>query len=63
MTKKASNLRVGDWIKNGNLSPFRVVSVDETRDGEIIVHHDFGNGGEPATSFYRKNEMVVLAHI
>jgi len=57
---EARKLKPGDWIRNGRLAPLHVVSVEWTRDAEIKVRHDFGNGGEPATSFYRHDETVVL---
>jgi hypothetical protein len=56
--KKASQLKVGDWIVSGK-NNLRVVSVTDTRDGDLKVSHDFGSGGEPATSFYKKDEIVL----
>lgn len=58
---EASKLRPGQWIYNGKrAAPFRVVSVDDTEDGDVVVRHDFGNGGEPAMSRYRQDETVAL---
>ena len=58
----ASALKVGDWIvyANSRMNE-RVVGVQLTRDGQIKVHHDYGNGGEPATSFYDADEQLCVA--
>lgn len=58
---EARTLKVGDWIRRGRLSPMRVVSVEHDHNGRILVRHDFGDGGEPATSFYWPDETVALS--
>lgn len=58
---EARELREGDWIRNGRLSPFRVVEVHDRADGQILVRHDFGSGGETATSIHRPNETIALS--
>ena len=57
----ANQLKPGDWIVYAN-SRYneRVIDTCTTRDGEIKVHVDYGNGGEPATSFYEPHEMVLV---
>lgn len=56
----AEKLKAGDWIVC-NTHNQHVVSVEFTRDGDIKVDHDYGNGGEPATSFYKRSERVIIA--
>ncbi len=58
----ATALKIGDWIvyANSRMNE-RVVDVQRTRDGQIRVHHDYGNGGEPATSFYEADDHVCVA--
>lgn len=59
-SKLARDLKPGDWIIYINeLLDERVVEVNETSDGLIKVSHDFGNGGEPATSFYDPNAIIL----
>jgi hypothetical protein len=59
---KAKSLKIGDWIMFANpRMNERVVDVQQTRDGQIKVHHDYGNGGEPATSFYEADDRVCVA--
>lgn len=58
---QAKNLKPGDWIAYSNARMNeRVVKVQQTRDGQIKVNHDYGNGGEPATSFYDPNELITV---
>ena len=58
----AKALQIGDWIAYANPRMIeRVVDVQQTRDGQIKVHHDYGNGGEPATSFYEADDRVCVA--
>jgi hypothetical protein len=58
-TIAAGQLAVGQWIiyTNSRMNA-RVVEVTTTRDGRVMVKHDFGNGGEPATSIYNPSDMV-----
>jgi hypothetical protein len=58
----ASQLKEGDWLvyDNARMNQ-RVVEVSATRDGQIKVHADYGNGGEPATSFFEPDETVLVA--
>jgi hypothetical protein len=58
---RADKLRPGDWIvfDNPRMNQ-RVVEVTSTREDEILVRHDYGNGGEPATSFYEVDEPLSV---
>lgn len=58
---QAKELKVGMWIayRNSSLNE-RVVEVSTTRDGQIHVRHDFGHGGEPASSFYDETEQLLV---
>jgi ElaB/YqjD/DUF883 family membrane-anchored ribosome-binding protein len=55
---KYSDLKKGMWIIDRQNARFnrRVVSVGGARDGGIRLETDFGNGGEPAVSFYGKDD-------
>ena len=55
----AEKLKIGDWIVR-HLHNEHVVGVEFTRDGGIKVSHDYGNGGEPATSIFNRGERVVV---
>lgn len=58
---EASSLASGMWIVYDNPRyRERVVDVQETRDGQIRVSHDFGNGGEPAASFYEPSDRLTV---
>lgn len=61
LTVEARHLLPGDWILHMN-ERFneRVVDVERTRDGDIKVYTDYGNGGEPATSFWYSTEPVPV---
>lgn len=58
---QAQHLRPGDWILHSN-ERFneRVVEIEFTRDGDVKVYTDYGNGGEPATSFWEKNDTMAV---
>ena len=57
----AKKLKVGDWILYSNPRyNERVVDVRTTSDGLMKVNHDYGNGGEPATSFYEPEDKVCI---
>lgn len=60
---KAGDLRPGMWIcRNNPRMNVRVVEVGHASiDGHVAVKHDFGNGGEPATSCFLCDE-VLIAH-
>lgn len=58
---QAADLKVGHWIVYANPRyNERVVGVSSTRDGQIKVLHDYGNGGEPATSFYERDDLICI---
>lgn len=57
----ASDLKTDMWIVYSNPRyRERVVDVQQTRDGQIRVRHDYGNGGEPATSFYEPSDRLTV---
>lgn len=58
-TISAKALKPGHWIvyHNERLNQ-RVVDVDTTADGFVKAHLDYGNGGEPATSFFEPEEKI-----
>ena len=59
---RVSDLKEGQWIvyDNPRLNA-RIVDLDRTRDGLICIRTDFGNGGEPAASFFKVSEKVFAA--
>lgn len=60
-TIKASQLQVGNHIVYANTAyRERVIETSTTRDGQIKVHWDYGNGGEPATSFYDPDDLLKV---
>lgn len=60
-TVTAAQLRKGMWLAYTN-SRYnqRVVDTSTTNEGRIKVYADYGNGGEPATLFYDKDERVLV---
>ena len=57
----AKDLKVGMWLTyNPPGHDQRIVDIDQTRDGQIKLHTDYGNGGEPATQFYEKTDRVRI---
>ena len=62
ITVKAENLREGDWIvyASNPRQNTRVVEVQAGRDGEVKVYHDFGNGGEPAVSYFDNDDKLTI---
>lgn len=57
----ASQAVAGQWLVYANESMNqRIVDVSATRDGQIRVHADYGNGGEPATLFFNADETVTV---
>jgi hypothetical protein len=58
---KASQAKEGMWIIHNNPRfNERIVSVSKTRDGQVKIHSDYGNGGEPATLFFEKDDPIVV---
>lgn len=56
---EASKLSRGMWIAASNPRfNQRVVDTGVTRDGQIRVHADYGNGGEPATLFFATTDRL-----
>lgn len=61
ITIEARNATAGQWICRGFPSyNERIVEVETTRDGLIRIESDYGNGGEPATSFYEADESLRI---
>jgi hypothetical protein len=61
MRVKATDLREGMWILHFNdRYDERIVEVQGTRDGEIKINVDYGNGGEPATMFAEPDDIFVV---
>ena len=62
---RADQLEAGDWIiYNNTRMNERVVEVQDTRSGlEVKVYTDYGNGGEPAVSFWPIDSLLkVMFH-
>ena len=58
----AGRVKVGQWIvgKPGGFD-VRVVGISHgPLDYQVKVEHDYGNGGEPATSFYWNVDPVTV---
>lgn len=57
----AQDLKEGMWL---TYKPpghdQRIVGVSSTRDGQIKLHIDYGNGGEPATQFIEKTDRLCV---
>jgi hypothetical protein len=62
-TVPARNLQPGWWMVFDNPRfNSRITEVSSTRDGDMRIHHDFGNAeSEPATSFFEPDEMVLVS--
>ena len=58
----ADKVAAGQWLvyDNARMNQ-RIVDVSATRDGQIRVEADYGNGGEPATLFFEANERVRIS--
>lgn len=59
---QARNIKEGQWIVTaaGQFNQ-RVVEVTHgPMDHQVKVHHDFGNGGEPATSLYWHSDPLLV---
>lgn len=61
LTVHVQHLLPGDWIIHSN-ERFneRVVEIEFTRYADVKVYTDYGNGGEPATSFWERDELVHI---
>lgn len=58
---EAGKLKPGMWLAYSNpRQNQRVVDTAYTRDGQIKVYADYGNGGEPATLFFEEHESVLV---
>lgn len=59
MSILASQAVAGQWLVYDNeRMNQRIVDVSAARDGQIRIHADYGNGGEPATVFFDADETV-----
>ena len=58
----AADAQAGQWLvyDNARMNQ-RIVDVSGTRDGQIRIHADYGNGGEPATLFYDNDDNILVA--
>lgn len=62
---RADQVKEGQWIIDSQNARFdrRIVDVGTARadnDYKIRIRHDYGNGGEPATSFYRPLDVLLV---
>lgn len=62
---RADQLREGQWLVDPQNPRFdrHVTDVGRgplTDSYEIRIRHDYGNGGEPATSFYRPADTLLV---
>ena len=55
----AKNIQPGYWIL-GLLHDMLVGTVEYTRDGQVLVRCDFGDGSETATNFYEMDEPISV---
>lgn len=61
-TIEAVNARPGQWLvyANSRMNQ-RIVEVSATRDGQVRIHADYGNGGEPATLFFDTDDKILVS--
>lgn len=61
-TVPAAEAQAGQWLvyANSRMNQ-RIVDVSGTRDGQIRIHADYGNGGEPATLFFDSDDNLLVA--
>lgn len=59
MRTSVTDLNEGDWIQWGT-QKMRVVDVTRSRFDQIKLGLDYGNGGEPSTSFFDTDEFVLV---
>ena len=58
---KAKQAKEGMWLAFSNPRfNQRIVEIGGTRDGQIKMHTDYGNGGEPGTSFFDPDETILI---
>jgi hypothetical protein len=61
-TITAGQAKVGQWLIHANRRMNqRIVDIDETRDGQVKLHTDYGNGGEPATEFFESDDKIQVS--
>lgn len=59
----AIEAKARDWILHADSRMNqRIVDVSVTRDDQVRIHADFGNGGEPATLFFEENEKILVSY-
>lgn len=61
-TITAGQAKVGQWLvyANSRMNQ-RIVDIGETRDGQVKIHTDYGNGGEPATEFFEADDKIQVS--
>jgi hypothetical protein len=61
-TITAAQAQPGQWLVYSNpRMNQRVVEVEDTRDGGILIRADYGNGGEPGTLFFERTDTIQVA--
>jgi hypothetical protein len=61
-TVEASQAKPGQWLIYANRRMNqRIVDIDTTRDGQIRMYADYGNGGEPATLFFDATDKIWVS--
>jgi hypothetical protein len=57
----ANQAKVGQWLAYHNeRMNQRIVGVAVTKNNQVKIHADFGNGGEPATLFFEPDENILV---
>lgn len=61
-TIPAAQAVAGQWLvyRDTRMNQ-RIVDVGRTRDGQVRIHADYGNGGEPATLFFNADERIMVS--
>jgi hypothetical protein len=59
MLTRVTDINEGDWVQMGRHA-MRVVEVMRTRFDRMEFHLDFGNGGEPNTSFFDTDDFLQV---
>lgn len=59
----ASQAAPGQWMvyENARMNQ-RIVDVSGTRDGQIRIRADYGNGGEPGTLFFESQDKIQVSN-
>jgi len=58
---RAEHAQAGQWIVyNNERMNQRIVDVEFARDGDVKVSADYGNGGEPASMFFEKDDIIQV---